>query len=87
MSYAVDIHTPAKKSLSRLPAQIQTRIARIARSTLALVGQPRPVGVVKLTGRDAWRIRVGDYRVIYTIDDARKQVVVYAIGHRREIYR
>ncbi len=84
MSYAVDIHTPAKKSLSRLPDHIQTRIAR---SMLSLTEIPRPTGVVKLSNRDAWRIRVGDYRVIYTIDDARKQVVIYAIGHRREIYR
>lgn len=84
MSYAVDIHAPAKKSLSRLPDHIQTRIAR---SMLALAEIPRPTGVVKLSNRDAWRIRVGDYRVIYTIDDARKEVVIYAIGHRREIYR
>lgn len=84
MSYAVDIHTPAKKSLSRMPGHIQTRIAR---SALALADNPRPPGVVKLTNRDAWRIRVGDYRVVYTVDDARQQVVVYAVGHRREIYR
>ncbi len=84
MSYTVDIHTPAKKSLSRLPENAQ---ARIARSLLALAETPRPHGVVKLTGREAWRIRVGDYRVIYTIDGAQKEVVIYAIGHRREIYR
>lgn len=84
MSYTIDIHTPAKKSLSRLSDHVQTRIAR---STLALANNPCPSGVVKLSGRDALRIRVGDYRVIYTIDDARQQVVVYTIGHRREIYR
>ena len=84
MSYAVDIHAPAKKSLCRLPANIQTRIAR---SMLALAENPRPSGVVKLSGREGWRIRVSDYRVIYTIDDAKKEVVIYAIGHRREIYR
>lgn len=84
MSYAVVIHTPAKKSLCRLPENIQTRIARIM---LALEGNPRPSGAVKLSGRDGWRVRVGDYRVIYTIDDAKKRVVIYAIGHRREIYR
>ncbi len=84
MSYAVDIHSPAKKSLCRLPENVQTRIAR---SMLALAENPRPSGVVKLSGREAWRIRIGDYRVIYTIDDARKEVVIYAIGHRREIYR
>ena len=84
MSYAVAIHAPAKKSLCRLPENIQSRIAR---SMLALADNPRPRGVVKLSGREAWRIRVGDYRVIYAIDDARKEVVIYAIGHRREIYR
>ena len=84
MSYAVDIHAPAKKSLCRLPANIQTRIAR---SMLALAENPRPSGVVKLSGREGWRIRIGDYRVIFTIDDAKKEVVIYAIGHRREIYR
>lgn len=84
MSYAVDIHAPAKKSLCRLPENIQTRIAR---SMLALAENPRPTGVVKLSGRDGWRIRIGDYRVIFTIDDAKKEVVIYAIGHRREIYR
>jgi mRNA interferase RelE/StbE len=84
VSYAVDIHAPAKKSLCRLPENFQTRIAR---SMLALAENPRPSGVVKLSGRDGWRIRIGDYRVIYTIDDVKKEVVIYAVGHRREIYR
>lgn len=84
MSYTVGILSPAKKSLSRLPEQFQTRIAR---AVLLLADNPRPLGVVKLTNREAWRIRVGDYRVIYTIDDKQAQIVVYAIGHRRDIYR
>jgi len=84
MSYEINIHSPAKKSLCRLPENVQTRIAR---SMFALAENPRPVGVVKLNGREGWRIRIGDYRVIYTIDDAKKEVVIYAIGHRREIYR
>jgi len=84
VNYAVAIHAPAQKSLGRLPENIQTRIAR---AMLALAENPRPAGVVKLSGREAWRIRVGDYRVIYTVDDAKKEAVIYAIGHRREIYR
>ena len=84
MSYAVTIHTPAKKSLCRLPDNTQTRIAR---AMLALETNPRPSGVVKLSGQEAWRIRIGDYRVIFTINDTKKEVVIYAIGHRREIYR
>jgi mRNA interferase RelE/StbE len=84
MNYTVTIHTPAKKSLCRLPENVQTRIAR---AMLALTDNPRPSGVVKLAGREGWRIRAGDYRVIYTIDDAKKEIVIFAIGHRREIYR
>jgi len=84
MKYSVVIQTPAKKALCRLPENFQTRIAR---ALLALEDNPRPPGVVKLSGRAAWRIRCGDYRAIFTIDDGRREVVVYAIGHRREIYR
>ena len=48
---------------------------------------PRPPDVKKLKGRDAWRIRVGDYRVIYEIHDRVLQIIVITVGHRREIYR
>jgi mRNA interferase RelE/StbE len=48
---------------------------------------PRPADVKKLKGRDAWRIRVGDYRVIYEIHDRVLQIIVITVGHRREIYR
>ena len=84
MNYAVAIHAPAQKSLGRLPENIQTRIAR---AMLALAENPRPAGVVKLSGREAWRIRVGDYRIIYEIDDDRHQVLVVSAGNRRDIYR
>ncbi|HZL13262.1 MAG TPA: type II toxin-antitoxin system RelE/ParE family toxin [Verrucomicrobiae bacterium] len=59
----------------------------MGRPMLALENSPRPSNVVKLSGREAWRIRVGDYRILYTIDDVKRQIVVFAIGHRREIYR
>ena len=48
---------------------------------------PCPVDVKKLKGRDAWRIRMGDYRVIYEIQHRQLQILVITIGHRREIYR
>ncbi|MGI8966712.1 MAG: type II toxin-antitoxin system RelE family toxin [Limisphaerales bacterium] len=48
---------------------------------------PRPSDVKKLKGRSAWRIRVGDYRVIYEIHDRILRIIVVTIGHRREIYR
>ena len=48
---------------------------------------PRPMGVKKLSGQDAYRIRVGDYRILYEIDDTAKTVLVFAVRHRREVYR
>jgi mRNA interferase RelE/StbE len=49
---------------------------------------PRPIGSEKLAGRDdCYRIRVGDYRVVYSIDDARREIVILKVGHRREVYR
>jgi mRNA interferase RelE/StbE len=48
---------------------------------------PRPPGSQKLFGEDAYRIRQGDYRILYTIDDEKRLVEVYKIGHRREVYR
>ena len=60
--------------------KILTRLA-------GLETNPRPADVKKLKGRDAWRIRVGDYRVIYEIHDRVLQIIVITAGHRREIYR
>jgi mRNA interferase RelE/StbE len=73
-----------QKELDRLPDDVVKRIlARLSR----LEANPRPADVKKLKGRDAWRIRVGDYRVIYEIHDRELQVLVITVGHRREIYR
>jgi mRNA interferase RelE/StbE len=53
-----------------------------------LAGNPRPVGVIKLRGqKNLWRMRVGDYRVVYSIDDFSKAVDVSVIRHRRDVYR
>ena len=59
---------------------------RIADAMTRLADQPRPPGCKKLTGIDAWRIRVGDFRVVYEIHDDRLLVLVVRIGHRREVY-
>jgi len=53
----------------------------------ALESNPRPPDVKKLKGRAAWRVRVGDYRIIYEIHDRELVVIVVTIGHRREVYR
>jgi len=84
MSYQVILSKSVRKELDRLPDEVANRIlARLA----GLETNPRPADVKKLKGRDAWRIRVGDYRVIYEIHDRVLQIIVITVGHRREIYR
>ena len=84
MRYQVILPKSVRKELDRLPDDVAQRI--MIRLT-GLETNPRPADVKKLKGRDAWRIRVGDYRVIYEIHDRILQVVVITVGHRREIYR
>jgi mRNA interferase RelE/StbE len=61
--------------------------ARIDRKILALAENPRPHGCKKLRGyKDQWRIRVGDWRVLYAVDDAVKLVSITRVAHRREVY-
>jgi mRNA interferase RelE/StbE len=84
MKYQVIVPKSVRKELDRLPNDVASRIvARLA----GLETIPRPPDVKKLNGRDAWRIRVGVYRVIYEIHDRVLQVIVITLGHRREIYR
>ena len=84
MKFQVILPKSAQKELDRLPDEITNRIlARLS----ALETNPRPVDVKKIKGRDAWRIRVSDYRVIYEIHDRALQVIVITVGHRREVYR
>lgn len=60
---------------------------RIGAAIEALASDPRPPGAVKLAGRDDFRIRVGDYRIVYAVEDAEQIVLVARIAHRREVYR
>jgi mRNA interferase RelE/StbE len=83
MSYEVFILRRAQKELASLP---KTDYERMRDAIAALAEKPRPAGCKKLTGREGWRIRSGDYRVIYEIDDAQKRVTVLHIGNRRDIY-
>ena len=85
MTYAVYILPAAARALTRLPRASQLRIrARID----SLAEQPRPEGVKKLAGTDElYRVRAGDYRIVYQVRDERLVVLVIRIGHRREVYR
>lgn len=82
-SYNVEIKRSAAKELEHLPPKDRTRIiARIR----ALATDPRPAGCEKLSGQDRYRVRQGNYRILYEIDDTVVLVVVVRIAHRREVY-
>ena len=83
MNYAVSILRRAQKELGQLSSP---SFERVCDATRTLAENPRPSGCRKLVGRDGWRIRVGDYRVIYQIDDPARTVLVLHVGHRRDIY-
>jgi mRNA interferase RelE/StbE len=84
MKYRVILSRSARKQLERFSNEISNRIFN---KLSELEINPRPSGCKKLQNRDAWRIRIGDYRVIYEIYDKVLQVIVVTVGHRREVYR
>ncbi|HDQ39650.1 MAG TPA: type II toxin-antitoxin system RelE/ParE family toxin [Desulfonatronum sp.] len=84
MTYRIEILRIAQKQLAKIERLHQQRIIDAIRS-LAL--EPRPRGCKKLSGRPAWRIRVGPYRVIYEIHEVQLLVLVITIGDRKEAYR
>ena len=84
MSYSIQILRRAQKEMAQLPKQEYERIKEAVQN---LSDDPRPQGCKKLTGREGWRIRIGDYRVIYEIDDAKQIMTVLHIGHRRDVYK
>jgi mRNA interferase RelE/StbE len=82
--YAIDTKPSARRELENLSDSL---IARLVPKIEGLAANPRPSGCRKLRGyKDLWRIRVGDYRVVYIIDDDRKMVSVTRIAHRKDIY-
>lgn len=85
MSYHIEFVKQAAKQFKSLPPQEQKRIQP---KIDALATEPRPAGVVKLKGEEnLYRIRVGDYRVIYNVQDERLLVLVVKIGPRGNVYR
>jgi mRNA interferase RelE/StbE len=82
--YSVEMKPSARKELERLPGKL---IERIFPKLEGLALEPRPAGCKKLKGgQREWRIRVGDYRVVYTVDDEKLLVSVMRIRHRSEVY-
>lgn len=84
MSYRIEIEPSVRRALAKLPKLIATRIIKRLET---LAENPRGMGAVKLSGHNAYRVRVGDYRIIYAVLDDRMLVLVVELGHRRDIYR
>ncbi|MCT1477882.1 type II toxin-antitoxin system RelE/ParE family toxin [Microbacterium sp. p3-SID336] len=85
MTYRIEIAAAARRQLRKLDPQARRRVQAAIE---LLADEPRPPAATMLINSDgAWRVRVGDYRVIYDIEDDRLIVLVLAAGHRREVYR
>ena len=83
--YTIDIAPAAERALKKLSADIRKRIFK---AFFKLEVEPRPSGVKKLSGEDDfYRIRVGDYRIVYQIRDNELVILVVRVAHRREVYR
>ena len=92
-SYTVRIKTAAEREMASLP---KAAFQVISKKILVLESNPRPQGCKKLSGREEYRVRVGDYRVLYVIDDDRVlyviddaagEIEVVAVGNRKDVYR
>ena len=83
-NYTIFILRRAQKELAQLPNDAFERVRDAIRD---LSQNCRPDGYRKLTGRDGWRIRIGDYRIIYEIDDKQHIITILHIGNRQDIYR
>jgi mRNA interferase RelE/StbE len=82
--YRIEIISTARKDLDDLEKKI---FLQIKEKMLSLGGNPRQNGSLKLTSEEGYRLRTGDYRILYRIDDKSKVVFIYRIKHRREVYR
>ena len=83
MKYNLLILRRAQKELANLD---KTDFERVREAIVLLAENPRPNNCKKLVGRNGWRIRAGNYRVIYEINDTKHEITVLNVGHRRDIY-
>ena len=84
-SYEIEITRTAEKQLKKLAREDQ---ARVVAAIVALADEPRPRGSRKLAGYDdVFRIRVGSYRILYSVSGGRLVIIILKVGHRREVYR
>jgi mRNA interferase RelE/StbE len=84
MPYRIEIKRSAAKEIRKLPDSV---LPRVMRAIEGLKENPRPAGARKLSGSEEYRVRVGDYRVVYTIAEEVVTVYIVRVRHRREVYR
>ncbi|MBU1299239.1 MAG: type II toxin-antitoxin system RelE/ParE family toxin [Bacteroidetes bacterium] len=84
MEYNLIIKPSAKRDLNSLPDK---EVEQIVRRIVQLINNPRPFGIQKLTDEEGYRIRIGKYRVLFEIDDKKKNILIFRIKHRKEVYR
>ena len=86
MNYKVLIDARTARALATFPKSV---VLRLDAAILGLATDPRPAGTKRLKGKlkEGWRIRIGNYRVLYRIDDEAKEVRIFDVGHRRDVYR
>ena len=82
--YKLTIRSTAEKELSTIPKKI---LRQVVTKIQNLADDPRPMGSEKLSGAEKYRIRQGDFRIVYSIDDKLRVIDVVKVGHRREVYR
>lgn len=82
--YKIELRRRAQRAMDRLP---KTDFRAVVEAIKELAQTPGPRGVEKVKSTGLWRLRQGDYRIIYAIDDNRQIIIVVRVGHRREIYR
>lgn len=82
--YRLEITQTAHRQIRKLPASTRERINR---AIAGLGEKPRPYGTRKLTAREGYRVRVGDYRVLYKVDDEARMVIIYRVMSRGDAYR
>jgi len=82
--YRIELRRRAQRTLDRLP---KADFQAVVEAMKELAQTPRPRGMEKVKNTGLWRIRQGDYRIVYGVDDSQQLVIIVRIGHRREIYR
>jgi mRNA interferase RelE/StbE len=83
-NYRILVKKSAAGELERIPRK---DLIRIVKRMTSLAGDPRPPGCEKLSALERYRVRQGDHRIVYSVDDAARTVLIFKIGHRKEVYR